>query len=219
MALSIVEVLSCATSDRKGRGNPLKHYEDHEPPSVLLDIGSDGLSLYCSWMAVAPSRGLVAVGFTRLVRSSMKRMTVGVWRICGSEFVLVFRRDGISGAHEVWGMDDAFQEFMAGCVSSRAAPAFLGPDSAILVFPSSSVLKLVDVLGETVVGTVDRLFSLPGDHVRNIVASDTEVITLESPRLKMSNLYNCHSAQESTSYGEKVARTKIPTTPQKSGNE
>jgi hypothetical protein len=28
-----------------------------------------------------------------------------------------------------------------------------------------------------------------------------------------------HSAQESTSYGEKVARTKIPTTPQKSGNE
>ncbi len=32
-------------------------------------------------------------------------------------------------------------------------------------------------------------------------------------------LSNCHSAQESTSYGEKVARTKIPTTPQKSGNE
>jgi hypothetical protein len=30
---------------------------------------------------------------------------------------------------------------------------------------------------------------------------------------------NWHSAQESTSYGEKVARTKIPTTPQKSGNE
>jgi hypothetical protein len=45
--------------------------------------------------------------------------------------------------------------------------------------------------------------------------------TMLSAHFKDSDVIhsNCHSAQESTSYGEKVARTKIPITPQKSGNE
>jgi hypothetical protein len=60
----------------------------------------------------------------------------------------------------------------------------------------------------------------PVEAFTQLTAMSSRIHAFDSPGVKeLHVLLNWHSAQKSTSYGEKVARTKIPTTPQKSGNE
>jgi hypothetical protein len=141
--------------------------------SAVVDTGGPSRNVQKAlWLAVSAGLGLIVVGNVSDAGAALKLTGVFLWRLSDQGFELLFTRDRASMDEKKRGLGNVCQ----------VTPVFLGPKTSVLVLPTHGrhCLKFVDVVRETVVGSVERPAAfLDGSRFVDVEAWETMVVVYE----------------------------------------